>query len=399
MKSLLKRSLAGLLLLSPLGTGQADAQLIPMGPESVVVSGNALGLECPQVIGHANRSFTVVWPQNPSPALVSIAGQRFDSTGSPVGGPIDVDGGLSGRQVYALATENRGALGDIAVWSSYLPSSPETTWRFNARVLPGGDMFKVNAPSYVRQLFPRRVGGYVAAWPVTRGGGACSFALLDAAGHLAGPITRLSNVLPSAQCIQSAQALDGSFTVDWITMDAPSKVVLQRFGANGKPLGPAVVAIPSGPSAVRLASAPDGRSALTWVEYGAAEGGLTGTIRLRFFGVNGAPASIPIAVDSPPEPPAEAFNPEALAMDSSGRALLLWQLLDADSGGERYTLQLWTPGGPESSIRPLGANPVQTGIPFCASIAKAGQTWVVVWRAQRDNGDTAIFVRRFFTFG
>src|SRR3954447_18093191 len=107
MKNLLKQS-AGLLLL--LGAVPAGAQLVPLGPETIVVSGNSLGVQCPKVIGHADRSFTVVWPQDPFESATSLVAQRFNGTGSPVGGPIDVDAGaLAGRFLSTVAVENRGA--------------------------------------------------------------------------------------------------------------------------------------------------------------------------------------------------------------------------------------------------------------------------------------------------
>jgi hypothetical protein len=87
-------------------------------------------------------------------------------------------------------------------------------------------------------------------------------------------------------------------------------------------------------------------------------------------------------------------------MDGSGRALLVWELIDIESlpNAERYTLQLWTPEGPQSPIHELGANPIRTGVPFCAGIAKAGRTWVVAWRAQAEDGAETLYVRRFFSF-
>ena len=119
MRNLLKDVVVAALLLGPLGVLPAGAQLVPLGPETVVVSGTSLGVQCPQVIGHADRSFTVVWPQLPVESDPSLVAQRFNGTGSPVGGPIDVDAGtLAGRVPFDIAVENRGALGDIVTWSS-----------------------------------------------------------------------------------------------------------------------------------------------------------------------------------------------------------------------------------------------------------------------------------------
>jgi hypothetical protein len=396
MKNFLKNSSIAVLLLGALGAVPAGAQLVPLGPETIVVSGNSLGVQCPQVIGHADRSFTVVWPQTPVESASSLVAQRFDGTGSPVGGPIDVDaGGLAGRFLYEVAAENRGARGDIVVWSSFQEGLPDP--RFNSRVLSAGAPVRVGTPSYVRQLFPRRTGGYLAAWPSARGE-SCSFALLNDAGRLASPTRRLDGTGSSGHCLDSAQALDGSFALDWITISARSTILLQRFGANANPLGSPVEVVDSGTAAgYRLASSPDGHTAVTSTDFEIApSGGLNGTIRIRFFTAAGVPAGPTLNVATPPDPPVSSFSPDAIGMDRLGRALLVWSLVDlVGPFNEAYTVQLWGPGGPASPPLSLGASPVLVGVPFCASVAAAGRTWVVTWRAMLPTGADTIFVRRF----
>jgi hypothetical protein len=397
MKNFLRNSAIAVLLLGFLGAIPAGAQLVPLGPETIVVSGNSLGVQCPKVIGHADRSFTVVWPQDPFESATSLVAQRFNGTGSPVGGPIDVDArGLAGRFLSTFAVENRGALGDIVVWRSLLPGVPDS-WRFNSRVLSAGAPARVGSPSYVRQLFPRRTGGYLAAWPSQRGS-SCSFALLDAAGRLASPPHRL-NEAPPDYCLQSAHALDGTFAVDWFTVSTESTLFLQRFGANAKPLGAPVEVLETGNAGGGgMASSPDGRTAVTWASFEITpDGNLTGTIRIRFFTPAGVPTGPALNVATPPDPPVSSFNPDAIGMDRLGRALLVWSLVDLDGPFvEAYTIQLWGPEGAVSPPLSLGANPISASIPFCASVAAAGRTWVVAWRSMvPETGAETIFVRRF----
>ena len=400
MRNLLKDVVVAALLLGPLGVMPAGAQLTPLGPETVVVSGTSLGVQCPQVIGHADRSFTVVWPQTPVESASSLVAQRFNGTGSPVGGPIDVDAGtLVGRVPFDIAVESRGALGDIVTWSSVSEGASNPSPRFDSRVLSAGAPARVGAPSYVSQLFPRRTGGYLAAWPTARGE-SCSFALLNAAGRLASPTRRIDGTGSSgSRCLESAaQALDGSFALEWFTISIRTNVLLQRFGANANPLGPAAEVVEDRNSGgFRLASAPDGRTALTWVHYGGTPDVPTQTIRLRFFTPAGVPTGPALDVAMPPDPPANSFNPDAIGMDRLGRALLVWSLEDLEGPfNEAYTVQLWGPGGPASPPLNLGANPVLVGVPFCASVAAAGRTWVVAWRSMvPETGAETIFVRRF----
>jgi hypothetical protein len=402
MKNFFRNSAIALLLLGSLGVLPAGAQLAPLGPETVVVSGTSLGVQCPQVIGHADRSFTVVWQQTPVESASSLVAQRFNGAGSPVGGPIDVDAGtLVGRVPFDIAVENRGALGDIVTWTSVPEGSSNPSQRFDSRVLSAAAPTRIGAPSYVSQLFPRRTGGYLAAWPTARGE-SCSFALLNAAGRLASPTRRIDGTGSSGRhCLESAaQALDGSFALDWFTISRATKVPLQRFGADARPLNAPVEAVEDGNAAgVLLASAPDGRTAMTWVNYGSDPSGLTGTIRVRFFTAAGVPTGPALNVATPPDPPVNGFNPDAIGMDRLGRALLVWNLLDLDDPFvEAYTVQLWGPGGAASPPLSLGADPVRVGVPFCASVAAAGRTWVVAWRSMvPETGAETIFVRRFIS--
>ena len=400
MRNFFKNAAIALLFLGFLGVLPAGAQLTPLGPETVVVSDTSLGLQCPQVIGHADRSFTVVWLQTPIESASSLVAQRFNGAGSPVGGPIDVDAGtLAGRVPFDIAVENRGALGDIVTWSSVPEGASNPSLRFDSRVLSAGAPARVGAPSYVSQLFPRRTGGYLAAWPTARGE-SCSFALLNAAGRLSSPTRRIDGTGSSGRrCLESAaQALDGSFALNWFTISTRTNVLLQRFGANANPLGPAAEVVENRNSGgFLLASAPDGRTALTWVNYGITPSGVpTQTIRLRFFTPAGVPTGPALDVATPPSPPVNSFNSDAIGMDRLGRALLVWNLLDLDDPiTESYNVQLWGPGGAASPPLNLGASPLLVGVPFYASVAAAGRTWVVAWRAMLPTGAETIFVRRF----
>jgi hypothetical protein len=387
----------GVALLSSLLAGPAAAQLDPLGPETVVVAGNDLGLDCPQVIGHADRSFAVVWPQKPLEASPSIRAQRFDGTGSPIGNLIDVAGGsLQGRFLFEVQAENRGALGDIVTWSSFVVD-PATTFHFDSRLLSAASPSRVAAPSYVRQLFPRSVGGYIGVWPVKNG---CSFALLDSSGRLTGPVSRLSGASPELQCVEAAQATDGSFALDWYRPTPLGTNRLRRFGAAAQPLGPEESPEDHIAGEVQLASAPDGRTALAWIDFDPVPGGLKGPLRVQFFAADGRPAGPAATLDTPTPPVTGGteFGPDAVAMDRLGRALIVWSFQATDATAASATLQLRTPAGAASPRFDLGAGPIPTGgAPFCAGAAAAGRTWVVAWRGELPDGTQAIFVRRFFS--
>jgi hypothetical protein len=380
MKSPLKPSVLGLLLLAPLSALPVGAQLAPLGPETVVVSDGRNIDYCSQLIGHADRSFTLVWTERPGGEAFALRAQRFDGTGTRVGEPIRVDAGSRvARVLISTAAQGRGALGDIVVWLSYLDTPEHTASFFEERVLSAGAPSTVTTPAFVDRLFPRPVGGYLGTWPSTRG---TSCELFDAAGHPASPVVRLNGTYVSV-----AQALDGSFAVASASDLIPGQLVVQRFGASARPLGAPVTL--TGVAEAHIASAPDGRTALSWVDYGPYTRP-SSTVRLQFFNPNGTPAG---SVQEVATPSAEVVNAPAIAMDRSGRALLVWY---SYASAAASVVQLWSPAGAASPLLDLAASPIELGRgSFCASAAAAGRDWVVAWWGLLPTGEPAIFVRRF----
>ncbi len=380
MKSPLKPSVLGLLLLAPLSALPSGAQLAPLGPETVVVSDGRNIDYCSQVIGHADRSFTMVWTERPGGEAFALWAQRFDGTGTRVGTPIRVDtASRVSRFLRSIAAQARGALGDIVVWHSYLEIPGHTASLFEERVLSAGAPSTVTTPAFVDQLFPRPVGGYLGTWPTKLGTTSCE--LLDAAGHPASPVVRLKGAYVSV-----AQALDGSFAVAAFDNTIPGgRLVVQRFGASARPLGAPVTL--TDVEAAQIASAPDGRTALSWIDNGTNPRNPSSTVRLQFFNPNGTPAG---SVHEVAPPSAGVYGAPEMAMDRSGRALLVW------TSAAGHVIQLWSPEGAASSPLDLAASPIELGRgAFCVSAAAAGRTWVVAWWALLPTGEPAVFVRRF----
>jgi hypothetical protein len=376
MKSSLKPPVLGLLLLAPLSVLPVGAQLAPLGPETVVVSDGRNIDYCSRIIGHADRSFTVVWTERPGGDAFALRAQRFDGTGTRVGKPIRVDAGSrASRVLISTAAQARGALGDIVVWLSYLETPEHTASLFEERVLSAGAPSTVTTPAFVDRLFPRPVGGYLGTWPTTLGTTSCE--LLDAAGHPASPVVRLKGAYVSV-----AQALDGSFAVAAFDNTIPGgRLVVQRFGASAKPLGAPVTF--TGYADAQIASAPDGRTALSWVDYDPNPS----KVRLQFFNPNGTPAG---SVQEVAPPSAGVYSAPEMAMDRSGRALLVW------TSAAAHVVQLWSPEGAASPPLDLAASPIELGRgSFCVSAAAAGRDWVVAWWGLLPTGEPAIFVRRF----
>jgi hypothetical protein len=368
-------------------TGPAFAQLIPLGPETRADLGPLAFPNCPQVVGKADRSFFVAWTEGDE-----VLGRRFNILGAPASGEISLDEGTAaGKTPFDLRLQQRPGFGEIAVWSTRDGSDPIRFDRWTPAT--GADL--LGAPSYVDEAFPRRVGGYIGVWNGRRPNSLVA-TLLSESGTPSFPAFRRVEGAPSVfPFLDFAQAVDGSFTALWSDIGR-DRFLLQRYGPTARPLGPPVVAIddPSA-SAVYFASSQNGRTAVAWVDYDLSGGGVAGDLFIRFFGPNGQPTSAPQLVASVTNP-GLSFNPEAIALDRQGRALLVWSQLDNDPPIEAYQVQLWAPTGAESPVLDLGAGTIRVGTPFCASATSAGRAWAVVWRAQAAEGE-AIYVRRFFT--
>lgn len=367
-------------------SGPALAQLVPLGPETRADLGPLAFPNCPQVVGKADRSFFVAWTE-----ADEVLGRRFNILGAPASGEISLDEGTAaGESPFDLRLQQRPGIGEIAVWSTRDGSDPI---RFD-RWTPATGADRLDAPSYVDEAFPRRVEGYIGVWNGSRPNSLVA-ALLSESGDPSFPAFRRVEGAPGVfPFLDFAQAVDGSFAALWsdITRD---RSLIQRYGPTARPLGPPVVAIDDPTAgAVYFASSQNGRTAVAWTKY-APSSGVEGEIFIRFFGTDGRPTSGPQLVATVTNP-GLSFNPEAIALDRQGRALLVWSQLDNDPLIESYKVQLWTPAGAASPVLDLGVGTIRVGTPFCASATSAGRAWAVVWRAQAAEGE-AIYVRRFFT--
>ena len=380
------------LLLAFLLAVPATAQLVPLGPEFQVNEGTSFFHNCPKLAGRGDRGFTVAWASESSIEARVFHGQ----TATLLPGTIDVDEGrLEGRTLLELAVQNRPGRGDTVFWSSNLGTLASK--RFDARqVFPFPDnQIRLRPPAYVSRVSPRRAGDFVGAWVSSRG--VWYLTALDFYGRKVGGAVRVNQTSSEGTFLEMVHAADGSLTVFWFT-PSPGRVFLRRFGADLRPLGPEVAVAGAGSfSGLRAASAPDGRTAVTWVDYQLSSG-VAGTIYVRFFERDGTPASAPQTVFAvPADEGGNSFHPEAIAVDRLGRALIVWNRVDSARGIEDYQVQLWSLAGPLSEAMDVGVD-VRASTPFCADAAAAGRTWVVAFRALGpDAFKDAIWARRFFS--
>lgn len=377
------------LMLLPLAAPSA-AQLVPMGPEFRVDEGVG-HRRCPAVAGRGDRGFTVVWGTEQP-----LHARSYNGAGAPLGGVIDVAAGRLGRhQVNDVTIENRPGQGDLVLWTS--SETIRNRFRIENRVVfPAlGPASSVQPPRYINSVSPRRTGGFIGTWHGRRGWLASA---LDSSGRLVGQPVRVSS-RPAFGFRALAHAVDGSFAMVWAD---DAGVRLRRFGADLRPLGAEVEAVPPRRdlSRILLAGGPDGRAAVAWSETDHSDGSLDTYV--RFFRPDGTPESGQLLVSTGLLATGVSLL-ETLAMNSQGRALLVWTGFPAGGSSipERVSVQLWSPAGAASEVMDLASEPIEaSAFPFfCVDAAAAGRAFVVAWLADDAPGSAtkAIYARRFFS--
>jgi hypothetical protein len=195
-------------------------------------------------------NFVVVWQSNGQEGNHSVFGQRYASTGAPLGGEFRVNTYTTSDQAFpSVAVSNAGNF--VVVWESYLQDG--SNWgvfgqRFSGAGAPLGPEFPVNtyttsgefAPSVSSDL----AGNFVVMWHATGedGSGLGIFGQRYAlTGIPAGGEFRVNTYTTSTQAYP-AVATDnaGNFVVVWHSAQQDGSltgVFGQRYASSGAPLG------------------------------------------------------------------------------------------------------------------------------------------------------------------
>jgi len=223
---------------------------VKTGPEFAVNSYTLGYQDGPQVGGDAAGNFVVVWYGAGPGDDDGIFGQRFDATGSPVGGEFLVNASTTGDQIApSLAVNPDGSF--VVAWNTVpaAGASQIRAERFDASGTPVGPEFQVNTDSVYPQSVTRvasdRLGNFVVVWvahpsvgPKTQIAGQ----LFNSGGERIGT-EFLANTDTANSKGQPAVAVDpsGDFVVVWSDFGGEdgngSGVFGQRFDRTGRMLG------------------------------------------------------------------------------------------------------------------------------------------------------------------
>jgi hypothetical protein len=147
-----------------------NASGVRQGSEFRVNSYTTMGQRDPAVASDANGNFVVVWDSISPSGTYEIFGQRFSSSGVPLGSEFQVNSYTPGNQFQpSLSTDANGNF--VVVWSSRDQDGSfygVFGQRFSSGGVPQGAEFRVNATTVDDQVHPRVTsdenGNFVVVW-------------------------------------------------------------------------------------------------------------------------------------------------------------------------------------------------------------------------------------------
>ncbi|TDG24339.1 hypothetical protein E2C05_26090 [Paracraurococcus ruber] len=204
-----------------------------------------------QVGALADGSFVATWNSLESTGdFYGVLGQRYDASGSRIGGEFWVNTTTVGSQDASSAAGLKGG-GFVVTWTSFLQDGDSAGifgQRFDAAGARLGDEFQVNTFTANDQLAASTAaladGGFVSAWSSMSqdGDGYGVYAQrFDAAGARLGGEFHVSTATPFNQWLPAVAGLaGGGFVVAWSSAGQDGNgdgIYLQRYGADGAALG------------------------------------------------------------------------------------------------------------------------------------------------------------------
>jgi len=379
----------------------------PVGPEFRVNTYTTNQQGSASVAADASGNFVVAWRSLAQDAGVGngIFGQRYDSSGAPVGPEFRVNTYVFASQsLPVVAVEGLGDF--VVVWMSYTQDG--SNWgvfgqRFTSAGTPLGPEFRVNTYATGSQAAPWVAsdpsGNFVVAWQ-SDGQDGSSYGVFGQryanSGAPVGPEFRVNTYSTSSQSLPLvASDSSGNFVVVWRsdTQDGSSGGIFgQRYASSGAPLGPEFrVNTYTTNDQFRQAVASDSSGNFVVAWGSPQDGSGDGVFGQRFSG-SGAPIGPEFRVNTyTTSTQAYPF----VAADPSGNFVVTWQsLLDGSSYGvfgQRYASS-GGPLGPEFRVNTYILN-----AQFEPVVAADGSgNFVIVWTSDGQDGSTlGVFGQRY----
>jgi len=220
----------------------------PLGGPFHVNTYTTSGQGFPAVSADAAGNFVVVWESATSIPNYSIAGQRYASSGAPLGGEFRVNTYTAGDQrMSSVAMDPAGNF--VVLWSADHDGSSLGIFgqRFAGSGAPLGPEFRVNTFTPGAQYDPSVAidgsGNFVVVWTSQAQDGSSTGIFgqrFAATGAPAGTEFRVNTYTTSYQVRpEAARDSSGNFVVVWTSQQgiAYSEIFGQRYASSGAPLG------------------------------------------------------------------------------------------------------------------------------------------------------------------
>ena len=223
----------------------------PLGSEFRVNTYTTYHQALASVAADPSGSFVVVWNSGfQDGSGYGVFGQRFASSGAPVGPEFRVNTYTTGSQYGSrLAVDGLGNF--VVVWNSGQDGSYNGIFgqRFLATGVPAGPEFRVNTYTtngqYHSSVAADAAGGFVVVWQSEQQDGSNLSVFGQrflSTGAPAGPEFRVNTFTTGVQGEAAVSSdANGDFVVTWLSFgqDGSSDGIFgQRFAASGAPLGP-----------------------------------------------------------------------------------------------------------------------------------------------------------------
>jgi hypothetical protein len=257
----------------------------PLGPEFVVNTYTTDAQNDSSVAADASGDFVVVWTSTAQDGSnYGVFGQRYSSSGLALGPEFLVNTYITGHQYRpSIAADTSGNF--VVVWTSSSQDGDGSGvfgQRYSSTGAPLGPEFRVNtyttSPQTYGSVAADASGNFVAVWTSFSqdGDGSGIFGQrYSSSGAPLGPEFRVNTYTTNAQDYPSVAAdATGDFVVVWVSLGEDGSyrgVFGQRFAGTGAPVGPEFrvnTYTTSGQSQATVAADASGNFVVVWRSYG-----------------------------------------------------------------------------------------------------------------------------------
>jgi hypothetical protein len=353
----------------------------------------------------ADGNYVVVWAaQDQDGSGWNVYAQRYSATGTPLGGPVEVNTTTAGDQLYPSVAMNAGGA-FVVTWSSN--GQDGSGWgvfaqRYNADGTAAGGEFQVNTTAQGDQMYSAAAmdatGDFVITWSSSGqdGSGWGVFAQrYNADGTAAGGEFQV-NATTAGDQMYSSVAMDaaGDFVITWSSNGQDGSgwnVFARRYSADGTAAGGEFqvnTTTQGGDAQASVAmNSNSGDFVIAWAGSSA--------IYAQRYSAAGAARGGEFQVSAPS--PDSLANP-AVAVDGNGNFLISWtDYADGVSAGV-YAQQFDATGAAVGTQ--FGVNVAPGGNQQSSALAvNSGGDVVVVWTGSTSAGPSAVFGQHYLLNG